>query len=759
MSFFAELKRRNVFRVGITYVIGGWLLLQLTDVLSELLDLPDVVGRTIVMIVAIGLPLALFLAWAFELTPEGVKREKDVDRSQSITPQTGKKLNNTILVMMALAIGYLLYDKFSPEKESEPFSQGSTVQVTNDVNEKRALTPVPERQSIAVLPFENFSDNQSDQYFADGLADTLLHKLAQISDLKVIARNSSFQFKGTNRDIREIGRILGVKTVLEGSVQRAGDQVRIIAQLINTADGVHLWSQSFDDSMDNIFALQDRVAGEIVAQLQVNLSKEEQQRLVRNGTDNPQAYDLLMRAINAKHNWDEMVDVEDQNWEPLQLAQQVVELDPQYSVGWAYLSQLYNRLAFATDSADDYDRYVSRSRAAAEEALRLDPDLSLAHEAMGWVEHRERETTKAARYFRRVLELNPNSGSAMSGLGLQLARTDPEEALRLFTRAHEIDPQANVIYRQKHFALMGLGRVEEAIQQMELAVEAEPDSGLFYNDLSDLLIGRQGRPDEAARQLSRFLQLVPTSFDGTSGMVEAWIEATDDARASAWMDLLMMDRNDSDSAKLLNAGRLLSAGHFQEVLQQLDDVHENQQNAWRIVMLSLNANLGLKESAKAAEYAIQFRSILNEMKARGAASPVWDVFATVLELLSKEQSQADFDSKDSLGPLQDVGNIPFLQSAYYLMAGLKARMGNLDEAMAHLEQALEKPNGGVFNIDIFGFSVEQSPLLNPLRGNPTFEDWLLRYRERRDTMRQRMIEMESRGEIVKSATIRRITAQ
>jgi hypothetical protein len=176
-------------------------------------------------------------------------------------------------------------------------------------------------------------------------------------------------------------------------------------------------------------------------------------------------------------------------------------------------------------------------------------------------------------------------------------------------------------------------------------------------------------------------------------------------------------------------------------------------------MLGLTANLGLKKSARATEYVAQLRSILNEMKARGAASPVWDVSVTVLELLSKEQSQADFDSKDSLGPLQDVGNIPFLQSAYYLMAGLKARMGNLDEAMAHLEQALEKPNGGVFNIDIFGFSVEQSPLLNPLRGNPTFEDWLLRYRERRDTMRQRMIEMESRGEIVKSATIRRITAQ
>ena len=376
---------------------------------------------------------------------------------------------------------------------------------------------------------------------------------------------------------------------------------------------------------------------------------------------------------------------------------------------------------------------------------------------MGWVDHRERESLKAARHFRRALELNPNSDGAISGLGLQIISSDPEEALRLFTRGHEIHPQAHIFYRQKHFVLMRLGRVDEAIQQMELAVEAAPDSGMFYNDLSDLLIGRQGRPDEAARHLSHLLQISPKSFDGTSGMVEAWTEATDDTRASAWMDLLMMDRDDSDDAKLLNAKRFLAAGQFEEVLRQLDEVQENQQNARRIVMLGLTANLGLRKSARAAEYAVQLRAILNEMKARGSARPEWDVGVNSLEMLSKEQSQTNPNAKEFSGTLANVGEIPFFQDAYYLLAGIQARMGNMDEAMKQLERALDKPDGGVINIDMIGFNVEQSPLLNPLRHEPAFEDWLLRYRERRDAMLQRMIEMETRGEIVKPATIRRMT--
>jgi len=759
VSFFAELKRRNVFKVGIAYLVTVWLLIQVADILLENIGAPAWVLQTLFVVLGVGFFITLFFAWAFEMTPEGVKREKEIDRSQSIAPQTGKKLNNTILILMALAIAYLLFDKLSVEN---PVTIVATETAQNPptgepVSELEPESAILER-SIAVLPFENFSGDPSDQYFADGLADTLLHKLAQISDLKVIARNSSFQFKGTNKDVREIGKILNVRTILEGSVQRAGNQVRIIAQLINTSDGVHLWSQSFDGSMEDIFTLQDQVAADIVAQLQVNISKEEQARLLRNGTDNPEAYDLLMRATSVGRNLDQMTDVNADTWEPLQLLLDVVKLDPQYAEAWAHLAFSYSGLAFASDSAEDYDRYVSQSRAAAEKSLELDPNLANGHEAMGWVEHRNRETLKAARHFRRALELNPNSAGAMAGLGLQLGRIEPEEALRLFTRSQELDPSATIAYRQKHFALMALGRTEEAIEQLELAVEAAPDQGIYYNDLSDLLIARQGRPDEAARQISRLLQLSPRSFEGVDAMVEAWTAATEDSRASAWIEVLMTDRSDSDSAKLLNARRLLTAARYGDALQQLDSVQENQSNAWNIVSLRLSANLGLKDSAKAAEYAIQFRKILSDTKARGAGIPAFDIFVAMMELLTWEQSKPGFDAKEMLRNMPPLENIPFLSSSHYLLAGIQERMGNTEKAMALLELALAKPDGGVFNTDRFGFSVEQSLLLNPLRGKPEFEDWMSRYRERRDAMLQRMLEMESRGEIIEASMVKRMIA-
>jgi TolB-like protein/Tfp pilus assembly protein PilF len=751
---FRELQRRNVFRVGIAYLIAGWVLAQVADLVLDNISAPAWVMQAILLVLALGFLLIIFFSWAFEVTPDGIKRESAIDRSESITGTTSKKLDRSITALLLIALVYFVWESRFQEASTEPVPEPMIAEQPIPADTEQASSI---GKSIAVLPFENFSGDQSDQYFADGLADTLLHKLAQISDLKVIARNSSFQFKGTNRDIREIGKILGVSTVLEGSVQRAGDQVRIIAQLINTADGVHLWSQSFDDSMDNIFAIQDRVAGEIVKQLQVNISNEEQQRLLRNGTNNPEAYDLLMRSRNLDMSLDKMVDVKAETWEPLQLALQAVERDPQYAAAWANISNHYNELAFTSNSVEDYRGYVRNSRQAAEEALKLDPNLAVAHEAMGWMEHRNSETLKAARHFRRALELNPNSASAMSGLGIQVA-SNPEESLRLFTRAHEIDPSQNTVYRQKHFALLSLGRTEEAIEQMMLAVVAAPDEGLYYNDLSELLIGSQGRPDEAARQVSKLLQLSPGSYEGLKAMVDSWTNATDDNRASDWISILMMDRDDSDDAKLLNAKRLISAMRYAEALQQLDDVAESVGTTFRIVRLSMIANLGLKESRKASEYVIQMRSLLNETKARGAALPFFSVVLTIMEVLSKELSDPGFDASAILEPLLPLEKVRFFKSTIYLQAGVQVRLGNKDRALDILEYSLEKTDG-VFNIDFFGFSVEQTPLLNPLRGNPAFEDWMSRYRERRDAMHQRMVDMELRGEIIPVTTIRRMSAQ
>jgi TolB-like protein len=750
MSFFAELKRRKVIRVGIAYVIGGWLLLQLTEVLSELLNLPEQVGPVVVAVVAIGLPIALFLAWAFELTSDGLKRDSDVTPEQR---SSGKVINVIVVGLLLAALGYFIWEsRFRVEEADTPASETTGFNTTTFG--ETIETPVIGR-SIAVLPFENFGTAQEDQYFADGLTDTLLHKLAQIEELKVIARNSSFQFKGTNRDIREIGEILGVDTVLEGSVQRAGDQVRIIAQLIRTSDGVHIWSESFDDSIDNIFALQDRIAEDIVDQFEVSLSAAERQRLLRNGTESPEAYDLLIRALNQPRNLDQMTDSTAEEDEKVLLLLQAIEIDPGYTLAWAHLSRAYNGLAFAADSAQDYERYTQQSLAAAQQAIELDANLAMSHNAMGWVSHRLNETLEAARHFRRALEIDPNSLEAMSGLALQLGWSDPEEALKLLERAHELDPTSSIVHRQKHFALMALGRRDEAIVEIKRAIELDPAVGMYYRDLLDLL-EHKGRPDEGARFTSRLLAQVPDSFEGQMAMAEAWLATMDFERSRGWIELIMRNRTDSDTAKRLNAERLIAAGQFQAALDQIDDVVLNSETANNIQRLRISACLGAARQECVLQDLNRFRDNLETARSQGNVAPEFEAYPALVNVLLNELTDSGSESPMVLSRLLDliVANRYFGGTAY-ARAGLLARQGDNAAALLVLEETIADPEGGVFNRDMFGLDVEQSPLLNPLRNEPAFIDWLERYRARREAMLKRMIQMEVSGEIQSIATAER----
>jgi len=247
-SVWGELKRRNVVRVAIAYAIVAWLILQLSDVLAPMLSLPEWIGKLVLFILLIGFPLALIFAWAFELTPEGVKREKNVTRDQSITHATGRRLNTVIIAVLTIAVALFSFDKFV----LGPAAPDSTTSVLEPI-----AAEIP--QSIAVLPFVNMSSDPEQEYFSDGLSEEILNLLAKIPDLKVIGRTSSFAFKGKNQDLRAIGEALGARTVLEGSVRNSGERVRITAQLIDTSDGTHLWSEAYDRTITDVFAVQDDV--------------------------------------------------------------------------------------------------------------------------------------------------------------------------------------------------------------------------------------------------------------------------------------------------------------------------------------------------------------------------------------------------------------------------------------------------------------------------------------------------------------------
>src|SRR5210317_65258 len=319
-GFIAELQRRNVAKVALVYIIAGWLTMQVVDVMFPALHLPEWLISAVAAFVLIGLPFAVIFAWAFEMTPEGLKREKDVDRSESITPQTGQKLNHVAMIILAIAVVFLLVDKFA-------------IQADNDLPETAVVATAPEEKpSIAVLPFVNMSGDAENEYFSDGLSEELLNLLAKIPQLHVAGRTSSFKFKGTNEDLRIIGEALNVAHVLEGSVRKSGARLRITAQLIDTQNGYHLWSENYDRELTDIFAIQDEIAGHVVEELRVHLLGAEVAAATQ-GTTNVEAYNQFLRGNYF------IDDTSAENLEKARIAYETaIEFDPNFARAYAGLA-------------------------------------------------------------------------------------------------------------------------------------------------------------------------------------------------------------------------------------------------------------------------------------------------------------------------------------------------------------------------------------------------------------------------------------
>jgi TolB-like protein len=412
MSFVGELKRRNVVRVGIAYAVIGWLLAQVAEFAFENFGAPAWVLKSFVVILLLGLPPALVLAWAFELTPEGVKREKDVERADSITTQTGRKIDRLIIAVLILAVGFLILDKFTGDGPD-------TVSIAD-----------AELQSIAVLPFNNMSDDSD--HFADGLTEELLNLLAQNRDLKVAGRTSSFAFKGRNEDLRGIGETLGVATVLEGSVRRSGNRLRVTAQLINVDDGFHLWSDTYDRDMADIFDIQDEVAAAITRALQLHLTPASNRP-----TEDVDAYELYLEALSLSG----IEDVDDMA-RAVNLLNRATALDPGFAKAYELEAFFHWMRAGWTIDASEGQKLVHET---ATRALAIDPSLpgarSLARtsnqENWSWIDELDAleellESDRSVRaldsyaydlmaagYFgesevirREILDLDPLSGNA-----------------------------------------------------------------------------------------------------------------------------------------------------------------------------------------------------------------------------------------------------------------------------------------------------------------------------------------------------------
>jgi TolB-like protein len=368
MSLFTELKRRNVFRIGIAYTVAAWLLLQITDVVTPILELPTWIPKAILLLIAIGFIPVLIVAWAFELTPEGVKREADVDRSKSITTQTGRKLDRAIIVVLVVALGYFIYEsRFSsvePEdsvipalKGSDPISSTESQPVKSAPLEKLDPTPL-KAKSIAVLPFIIMSNGPDDDYFADGLTEEIINALAQLPELMVTARTSAFHFKGQDLPIGQIAETLGVDHVVEGSVRREGSRLRVTAQLIRAQDGFHLWSESYDRNTDDTFAVQEDIAEKIALALEVVLDADKRQLMRSAGVRNVEAFIAYQKGIElyraAHGELDQISTLRRAN----EYFDQAIALYPEFAIAFVRHSDYYSHILLA-DAAGILDPNIN----------------------------------------------------------------------------------------------------------------------------------------------------------------------------------------------------------------------------------------------------------------------------------------------------------------------------------------------------------------------------------------------------------------
>src|SRR5437667_1752361 len=389
MNFFAELKRRNVIRFAGLYLVGSWLLVQVASTVLPMFGAPEWLPRSVVILLALGFLPALIFSWVFELTPEGLKRDEDVAPEQSIAPQTARRMNRMIIAVLVFALGYFAFDKFvlAPRRAGAPGESSSSIN----------------SQSIAVLPFVNMSSDKEHDYFSDGLPEELLNQLAQVPQLRVIARTSSFSFKGKEVDVATIAKALNVANVLEGSVRKSASTLRVTAQLIRASDSSHLWSQTYDRDLTDVFKVQDEISRDVVAALKVKLLPSEQPMNLQR-TTNSEAYEQVLIGKEARKHG---------GYEAFQRAvvafQRAVDLDPNYANAYAGLAQAQ---AFSADfSATPAERAVEikKAFANADKAIVLAPDLAAGYWVRGLLRHRLSWDLKGAQAdFKQAAALNPN---------------------------------------------------------------------------------------------------------------------------------------------------------------------------------------------------------------------------------------------------------------------------------------------------------------------------------------------------------------
>ena len=488
-NFFAELKRRNVYKVAVAYAVIAWLLIQVTDTVLPRLNLPEWMVTLVIVLLLLGFPVALILAWAFELTPEGVVRAEDVPPAKSITRKAGRKLTVAIVLIGTVAAAMFAFQFVRPK--TLPALKG----------ERPAILET----SIAVLPFENASGNPDTEYLSDGISEALINSLTELPQLRVIARSTAFRYKGREIDPQTVGQELKVGTVLMGLVRQVEDRLTVQVDLVDATSGSQLWGEEYERKLSTLVSVKQTIAREVTEKLRLRLSGAEKQQLVRRDTSNAQAYQFFLRG---RFNWNKRTATG--ITEAIEQFQEAISHDPNFALAYAGLADCY--LVLEQYTGTPARETIPKARAAAERALQLDETLAEAHTSLAACYEAAWQWDEAETAFKRAISLNPNYPTARHWYQNYLrARGRLDEAVAQIRRAQALDPLSSIFAVNLATALMMKGEIDAARQEAERLVELNPNFPIAHDALGKVYI-KQGQYAEAVAAFEKDIALDRTSF-------------------------------------------------------------------------------------------------------------------------------------------------------------------------------------------------------------------------------------------------------
>ena len=669
-SFFGELRRRNVYRVGAAYAIVAWLIIQIATQVFPVLEIPNWCVRLVIVLLALGFPVALILAWAYELTPEGIKRTEAVVAEKSIKRQTGRKLDFLIIAVLLCAIFFLVYQRFYPSEKA------------SDVPEK----------SIAVLPFENFSDDKENAFFADGIQDDILTSLAKIHDLKVISRTSVMPYRGAAKNnLPQIAKALGVVNVLEGSVRRGEGRVVVSVQLIDARNDRHLWAKRYDRPLADSLGLQGELASEIASELRATLSPEEKDRVVTKPTENPDAYVLYLKARAYESNPDRL-------FEDFKLAERLyaeaIQHDPSFALAHARLSATLARIYHWFDPTDERKAQIKKN---ADKAIALKPDLGEGHLALGlyyyWTEANYEKALEQLRMASAALPNDSEIGYVAAAIRRRQGKW--KDNLELLKKSETLDPGNANVASEIAFTYAFVHDWRQAAQMYDRVVVLAPDSANFKINRAYIDLYESGKTEALKTALTK---------------ISAGVDPSGLVTRARW-DLAMLERDYAGADRAMAAYPL-------DVFQS--DGMPVPKSFFRGCTALARGDTGAAQT--------QFATALPAFEAAVREAPTTGLRHANLGLLysfmgRKEDAIREGRRAVELEPAsRDAVNAPWMNG---FLAMIYARTGDLDSALPLLERGLTSP----FPVDNTNCCITYNDLRkrwqwDPVRNDPRFQKLL-----------------------------------